>query len=819
MNFRLFSINQCNSIVLAVAFLTFCAASISLASSPRLSVILPRGIQRGHEHVLVFAGQRLQQAEEVFLYDNGVSVKSIEQVNNNQIKVTVVVAPDCRLGEHVAQVRTRRGISDYRSFYVGSMPHIDEVEPNNEFEQPQRIKNNVTIRGIVKNEDADWYVVTAKKGQRLTAEVEGVRLATTLDPYVAILNKDRFELAAVDDSALHKQDPVASIQVPEDGDYYIVVREASYRGADNAYYQVHIGTFPRPTAIYPPGGKPGSSTKVTFLGDPLGPVEKEIAIPAEKGIRDGVYLEDKTGISPSPLVFRHSDLENLLEQEPNNNFDQANVGQLPMAFNGIIETDGDADFFKFSAKKGQNWEVECIARRVRSGLDPVINIWDANKKHLVGNDDSRGPDSYIRFQAPADGDYYIRVRDHLSKGAADYVYRIEISPIKASLNISIPRVDRYSQQRQTIVVPKGNRFATRFVAGRSNFGGAIKLDGSNLPPGIKMVSEPMAANLNQMPVVFEAAADAPVGGALIDFKGSHVDEKTGISGSFYNLADFVLGAPNNARYYGCTVDKLAVAVVDEVPFTLEIVQPNSPLVRNGSKNLKIVAHRKEGFDKAINVEFPFRPPGVGATGRVQIPQGKNEVMYYLNANGNAQIGNWPIYVLGSSDDQGPVWVSSQLAHLEIAQPYVTLEMKRASCEQGQPTQVVCKLNHVTEFDGDAKAELLGLPAHATVESKAFNKATDEFVFNIATTAQTPPGNHKSLFCQVTVTKNGEPVLATAGRTELQVSKPLPKANPKPKPKAQAQAKAPPKQPPTKPLSRLEKLRQQAKEQKENDEKK
>ena len=788
-----------------------------MASSPRLSVIVPRGVQRGHEHVLLFAGQRLQQAEEVFLYDKGVTVKSIEQVNENQIKVTVVVAADCRLGEHVAQVRTRRGISDYRSFLVGSMNHVEEVEPNNEFEQPQRLENNVTVRGIVTNEDADWYVVSAKKGDRLTAEVEGVRLASTLDPYVAILDKDRFELAAVDDSDLHKQDPVASITVPADGDYYVVVREASYRGDNNARYQLHVGSFPRPTAIYPAGGKPGTNAKVKFLGDPLGPVEKEISIPAETGFRNGIFFEDETGITPSPLSFRVSELENLLEQEPNNNFDQANAGQLPMAFNGIIESEGDADFFKFSAKKGQTWEVECIARRLRSGLDPVINIWDANRKHLVGNDDSRGPDSYLRFQAPADGDYFIRVRDHLSGGAPDYIYRIEIAPVKPSLNISIPRVDRYSQQRQTIVVPRGNRFATRFLAQRTNFGGEIKLDGSNLPPGIKMVSETMAANLNTMPVVFEATEDAPVGGALIDFKASHVDEKTGISGSFFNLADFVLGQPNNARYYGCVVDKLPIAVVDEVPFKLEIVQPKSPLVRNGSKQLKIIAHRKEGFTKAINVEFPFRPPGVGAAGRVQIPEGKNEALYLVNANGNAQIGNWPIYVLGSSDDQGPVWVSSQLAHLEIAQPYVTLEMKRAACEQGQQTQIVCKLNQVSEFAGDAKAEILGLPAHATVSAKTFNKETQELIFDVATTEKTPPGKHKSVFCRVTVTQNGEPVLATAGSTELQVSKPLPQKKVEAKPKPEQ--KAPPKQETKKPLSRLEKLRQQAKELKEDDKQK
>ena len=60
----------------------------------------------------------------------------------------------------------------------------------------------MTVAGCVKNEDVDFYAVDLKKGQRLTVEVEGMRLGTTLfDPYIAILDTNRFELAAVDDTA------------------------------------------------------------------------------------------------------------------------------------------------------------------------------------------------------------------------------------------------------------------------------------------------------------------------------------------------------------------------------------------------------------------------------------------------------------------------------------------------------------------------------------------------------------------------------------------------------------------------------------------
>ena len=53
---------------------------------------------------------------------------------------------------------------------------------------------------------------------------------------------------------------------------------------------------------------------------------------------------------------------------------------------------------------------------------------------------------------------------------------------------------------------------------------------------------------------------------------------------------------------------------------------------------------------------------------VNIPEGQDEVLYPINANGGAQIGSWPIYAIGSADAGGAVWVSSQLAELKVAEP-------------------------------------------------------------------------------------------------------------------------------------------------------
>ena len=190
----------------------------------------------------------------------------------------------------------------------------------------------------------------------------------------------------------------------------------------------------------------------------------------------------------------------------------------------------------------------------------------------------------------------------------------------------------------------------------------------------------------------------------------------------------------------------------------------------------------------------------------------------MNANANAQIKSWKIYALASS---GGMWCSSQLAKLDVAAPYATVQLQRAACEQGEETQILFNVNHAVEFAGDASAKLLGLPAKVVATDVKVNKETKEAVFTLKTDPTSPVGKH-SLVCQLTITQNGEPIVNRAGSVQFQIDKPLPpepnappppkKVAAKPKPVDPAVAAKP--KPKPKPLTRLQKLRLAAKKRQE-----
>jgi hypothetical protein len=277
------------------------------------------------------------------------------------------------------------------------------------------------------------------------------------------------------------------------------------------------------------------------------------------------------------------------------------------------------------------------------------------------------------------------------------------------------------------------------------------------------------------------------------------------------MSVLVIG-PNNVNVWNRVEDKLAVTVVEECPYTIEIVEPKVPLVRSGSMSLKVRAVRKQGFKAAISLSMPWLPPGVSAGGGIAIPEGKDEAVIPLNADGGAELRTWKVVVNGASGvASGPITVSTQLANLTVAAPYVGLAFQAGSVEQGKEVDLPIKVTKNVDFPGKAQVTLLGLPNKAETEVKTITQDTTDLVFHIKTAPETPDGNHANLFCQVVVTENREPITHNLGTGALRVDAPLP-----PKANAPAVAEAPkpeakPAEAPAKPLSRLEQLRLEAAE--------
>jgi hypothetical protein len=752
--------------------LVMATACPSSGGTPVLSIIGPRGIQRGAEADMLFRGVHFQDAREILFYSSGITVTSFQIVDPTLLKVHVRVGAEARIGEYCARVRGDTGISDVRTFYITPFPILRTVQgahvPLNthrdcDFDHPELIKSlNVTMNGFVLAEQPHYFAVDMKKGQRLTAEVHGMRLGDKFDTYLAILDQKRFELAISDDTALAMQDSIASTIIPADGRYIIVLRETAY--AQGSFYLLHIGTFPRPSVVYPLGGRPGEELRVKYLGDVAGPIDATIRLPNETVDSCDVFPDQNGLIAPSPNHMRISDMPNVMEQEPNNDFSTATAyaGDLPVAFNGIIDKAGDIDYFRFKAKKGQELDIRVIARTLRSPIDSVLYLYDARGHAIANNDDSGGPDSYIHFNVPADGEYGISITDQLHQGGVDYAYRVEISPVKPELALTIPGVNLYSQDRWTVPVPRGNRYATLMRATRNNTGGDVTIGVRDMPEGISMRTAD--GDQNEVLIVFEARPDAPLGGKICQVTAelSNGDKKVDVTPTYQQKITLVIG-PNNTTLYSAKINSLAVAVTKEAPFRLHLEQPKVPLVQGGAMELSVSAERAEGFNGPIQVRLLFHPPGVTALPTEDIASGQSMVRYPLNAQANAPLHTWKTCVVGVADVNGEVWVSSELIDLEVGEPYVLASTRMTAVEQGKTGTVTYKLEQKIPFSGKAKARLMGLPINVIAGDAEISGTDTTVSFPVSVAANAAPGVHATLFCNVVIMKDGQPIIHNVGR--------------------------------------------------------
>lgn len=753
------------AVTVAVAFST-----AAFAVAPSLSDIYPRGASRGGVVEVDFVGGNLADACDLMFHDTGISVAEMGAAEAGKVRVKLNIAPDCPLGTHAIRVRTKTGLTNLKLFSVGALKEVDENEANNNDQKnPVPVEIGSTINGQVTNEDADYFGFDLKAGDHLSAEIEAMRLGGPLfDPKLRLFDAAGHELLAEDDTPLMNQDAAFVYPIKDDGRYVIAVSEAAFGGGGGYYYRLHVGKFPRPLAVTPMGGQPGAQVNVTWLGDPALSTQA-VAAPAVSVMPTAIVPAADTGVAPTAVPFRASELPDVLEVEPNNDVASATAGQAPGAFDGVINQPGDVDYFKFEGAKGQVFDIRVYAREMGSPLDSVAVILNPNGSALASNDDAIGPDSYMRVTLAETGTHTVYVNDHLARGGQTFAYRIEVTPVEPKLSFStFLGVGNY--EPANMMVHAGNRNFMLVNIARADFDGPISLSFEGLPQGVTADFDPIAAGQTQVPVVFTAAPDAPVAGSMVALNGKLAQENTNVTGGMKQDVVLIYG-DNLVIFQTRRVDKLATAVGEAAPFSIEIVQPKVPIVQNGTMNLKVVAKRSEGFTAPINLRTLWMPSGVGA-GTADIPENGTEASIFINANGGAAVGTFRIAVIGASSGYT---VSTALTPITVSAPWVTFDVATAETEQGKPAQLKVTVNQQHDYAGSFNAELLGLPKGCSAPQQPFSHDTKELVFPIETAPDAPVGKFGNLFVRAVIQSEGEDVLHQWGGGTLQVFAPLPPA--------------------------------------------
>src|SRR5262249_11670323 len=153
---------------------------------------------------------------------------------------------------------------------------------------------------------------------------------------IAVYDAEGRELAAADDG--YFSDPVLTFKVPKDGEYRLVVRDATYAGDPRWAYALLVTDKPYAMLSFPLGVNPGQTLRAEPVGSAAGMTPGSanwtITAPQAPGIHTAPLRLMGSETNPVPVVV--STLPTVAEVEPNDTPKDATRVKVPCGINGRI---------------------------------------------------------------------------------------------------------------------------------------------------------------------------------------------------------------------------------------------------------------------------------------------------------------------------------------------------------------------------------------------------------------------------------------------------------------------------------------------------
>jgi hypothetical protein len=617
--------------------------------APTLKSPVPMGMQRGTTLDLTLTGTNL--ADPTGLWTSFPAKVAIPTEANNgkdpaKLLVRLEVPKDAPLGFHAIRLGTLRGVSNLRLFCIDDLPQVSENAANHTQAMAQPVAPPCVVVGKADAETADYFKVTVTAGQRLSFEILGRRLGSAFDPQLTLYDaRTGREVPAghSNDAPGLQTDARLTHTFKDAGDYVVGVRDVAWRGGEDFTYRLRIGDFPTATTPLPMAAKRGAKTTIRFAGpnaDSVPPVE--VTIPNDPNLEAvSVSPRGTNGLGGWPVSLAVSDLDEVVEQEPNDEPAKANRVPVPGAVTGRFQTAGDLDYYLLPLKKGTRYIIEAQTHEYHSPSEVLLTLRDAKGGQLQATNPAAAP--RLDFTPPADGDYSLAVEHLFGWGGPDEAYRVSITPYEPGFDLLLP-TDRLD------VAPGGTVSVPVYLV-RRDYTGAIEISPAGVPgiTGTATIAAGAAPPPNQpaATLTLTGAPDLAPGPRILRVQGKATingkvvvrpaEVRRSVSAALANLP-----VPPRQLFH-----EVALGVTEKPPFSLA-VKFDQPMATPGKPTtLTVTATRAAGFTAEITLAVTGQPPNVAPMVK-PIPANQNSVQLTLNLAANAPVGQFNVVVNGKA---------------------------------------------------------------------------------------------------------------------------------------------------------------------------
>ena len=437
-----------------------------------------------------------------------------------------VTVPDNQpTGVYEVRVATKQAVSSVSHLLVTDFPVVVEsVDDNDKPGTAQSVPLPAAVCGVCeRNEDVDCFRFSGVSGQRITAQVYAQRVTECIhtmvvkhpvyhmNPILTLLGPSGQVVAENDN--FYGGDSFLNCELPEDGDYVIRIRDVRYAGSEKFSYCVEISERPFLKSMFPLAVQTGKSVDAQPVGYGFADSPPPVTLTANDR-----FVRYQTPNGPT------NDVALLSSPYPQYAFgsgsDTTGTAQsitLPCGISGRISESDSSQYFAFDARMGDRFLFEVEANRHGLPLDGLIEVFDSNGKYLAEADDTAGSpyagfwrekDPKLRFKAPADGKYFVAVRDSNGRGGEHFVYYL-------SAEKDQPDFELYGEYYYAMLAP-GTRMLWFARINRLNgFDGPVQIGINGLPAGVELTPATIPAGMDHCALILSAAEDASISANLV----------------------------------------------------------------------------------------------------------------------------------------------------------------------------------------------------------------------------------------------------------------------------------------------------------------
>jgi hypothetical protein len=723
--------------------------------APALNMPVPLGMQRGTTLDLTLTGTNL--AEPTALWTSFPAKVTVPTENKNgtdqtKLLVRLEVPKDGPIGFQTIRLATTRGLSNLRIFCIDDLPQVMEVDTNHSLASAQVVPIPCVVVGRADAEVTDFFKFKVAAGQRVSFEVLGRRLGSAFDPQISLhdLHTGRELPEAYSNDAPGLQtDSRLTYTFKDAGEYILEIRDVTYRGGPDFWYRLRIGDFPCATTPIPMAIKRGSKAAINFAGPTVdGVTPVEITAPTDPSV-DTLWIAPKgaNGLHGWPVALALSDLDETIEQEPNNDSAHANRLAVPGAVTGRFLDKGDLDYFVFSAKKGQRLTIQGHTLEYYSPtlLDMTVNDAKGNQVAASNPPAAHPDDQRIDFNPPADGDYYLMVKQLTDWGGPSEVYRVEIRPFQPGFSLTVG-LDRFD------AAPGGKIEIPILPVTRREYAGPIEVSVVG-HPGITgqtviKAAPPTPPNQPGAKLTFltiNVNPDVPMGPYFVRIQGkATINGKPVIVDADVAAAvkESMAGLPFPPRDL---LHSVGLAVTEKPPFSLLAKFEPAESIRGNPISVIITAQRAPGFAE----EIALSPQGLPANlvlPALKIDKDKNEVKSQFTAAANAALGKFGISFQGKGKVSFKEFaVSSPRADLVLSLPFdLKVEPATLKIPQGGKAKIKITATRKAGYQGPIALELRNLPANVTAPKNTIAMGQNSSEVEVTVPANAAPVEKKDV---------------------------------------------------------------------------